>query len=83
MPSLSVSCGDHIAVNTADTTAFRQTAAFAAGKVLAYAVLGAAAGLMGEILLDVIEGNLGHCLIGGDAVAGGFGFDRVWCCDTS
>lgn len=51
--------------------AFRQTGAFALGKVLAYAVLGAVAGLFGEILLDVIESNLGHWLIGGASILAG------------
>ena len=45
-------------------TAFRQTGAFALGKVLAYAVLGAGAGYLGEVLLSVVEGHLGHWLIG-------------------
>lgn len=52
-------------------TAFRQTGAFALGKVLAYAVLGGVAGLFGEILLDVIESNLGHWLIGGASILAG------------
>lgn len=52
-------------------TAFRQTGAFALGKVLAYAVLGAVAGLFGEVLLDVVESNLGHWLIGGASIAAG------------
>lgn len=51
--------------------AFRQTGAFALGKVLAYAVLGAAAGFLGEVLLDVMKGNLGHWLIGGVSIAAG------------
>lgn len=44
--------------------AFRQTGAFALGKVMAYAVLGGVAGYLGEVLLSVVEGNLGHWLIG-------------------
>lgn len=52
-------------------TAFRQTGAFALGKVLAYAVLGMAAGQMGEVLLDVVESNLGHWLIGGVSIVTG------------
>ena len=67
--------------------AFRQTGAFALGKVMAYAVLGAAAGYLGEILLDVVEGDLGHWLIGGvSIVAGGllvFGHKAAQGCRTS
>ena len=67
--------------------AFRQTGAFALGKVLAYAVLGAAAGYLGEILLDVVEGDLGHWLIGGvSIVAGGLliaGHKAAKGCQTS
>ena len=51
--------------------AFRQTGAFALGKVLAYALLGGAAGFLGEVLLDVVEGDLGHWLIGGVSIAAG------------
>jgi len=51
--------------------AFRQTGAFALGKVLAYTALGGAAGFLGEVLLDVVEGNLGHWLIGGVSIAAG------------
>ena len=67
--------------------AFRQTGAFALGKVLAYAVLGAAAGSLGEILLDVVKGNLGHWLIGGVSIlAGGmlvYGHKAAKGCATS
>ncbi|MCW8914793.1 MAG: sulfite exporter TauE/SafE family protein [Magnetovibrio sp.] len=67
--------------------AFRQTGAFALGKVLAYALLGAAAGYLGEILLDVVEGDLGHWLIGGVSVVAGamlvFGHKAVKGCRTS
>jgi len=52
-------------------TAFRHTGAFALGKVLAYAVLGMAAGLMGDVLLDVVESSLGNWLIGGVSIATG------------
>lgn len=51
--------------------AFRQTGAFATGKVLAYALLGALAGYLGEVILDVVEGNLGHWLIGAVSIAAG------------
>lgn len=68
-------------------SAFRQTGAFALGKVLAYALLGAAAGTLGEVLLDVVEGNLGHWLIGGVSIlAGGFlvyGHKAAQGCSTS
>jgi len=51
--------------------AFRQTGAFALGKILAYSLLGGAAGFLGEVLLDVVEGDLGHWLIGGVSIAAG------------
>ena len=51
--------------------AFRQTGSFALGKVMAYAVLGAVAGLFGEVLLDAIESNLGNWLIGGASILAG------------
>lgn len=68
-------------------TAFRQTGAFALGKVMAYAVLGAVAGWFGEVLLDIIEGNLGHWLIGGVSIAAGafllYGHKAAKSCATS
>lgn len=67
--------------------AFRQTGAFALGKVLAYAVLGSAAGFLGEVLLDVVEGHLGHWLIGGVSIAAGgmllYGHKAAKGCSTS
>ncbi|MFC1672623.1 sulfite exporter TauE/SafE family protein [Pseudomonadota bacterium] len=67
--------------------AFRQTGAFALGKVLAYAVLGAAAGFLGEVLLDIVEGDLGHWLIGGVSIAAGgmliYGHKAAKGCATS
>lgn len=67
--------------------AFRQTGTFALGKVLAYALLGSAAGYMGEVLLDVVEGNLGHWLIGSVSILAGaflvFGHKAVKGCATS
>jgi len=67
--------------------AFRQTGAFALGKVLAYAVLGGVAGWFGEVLLDVIESNLGHWLIGGVSIAAGaflvYGHKAAKGCATS
>ena len=47
------------------------TAAFAAGKVTAYGVLGAAAGLLGERLLGLLRGDIGHWLIGLSAIGAG------------
>jgi cytochrome c-type biogenesis protein len=47
------------------------TAAFAAGKVAAYGVLGAGAGLLGEQLLALLKGDIGHWLIGLTAVGAG------------
>ncbi|OOY40582.1 hypothetical protein BOV90_03335 [Solemya velum gill symbiont] len=43
--------------------AARDTAVFAAGKIAAYAVLGGAAGLVGEALLYWLKGDVGHWLI--------------------
>jgi len=67
--------------------AFRQTGAFAVGKVTAYAVLGALAGYLGEVLLDVVEGDLGHWLIGMVSVMAGlmlvYGHKAVKGCRTS
>lgn len=67
--------------------AFRQTGAFALGKVLAYTVLGTAAGFLGEVLLDIVEGNLGHWLIGGVSVLAGvmlvYGHKAAKGCATS
>ena len=67
--------------------AFRQTGAFALGKVLAYAVLGAAAGYLGEVLLDVVEGDLGHWMIGGVSIIAGvllvYGHKAAHGCRTS
>jgi len=47
------------------------TAAFAGGKVVAYAVLGATAGLLGAKLLGFLEGSIGHWLIGLTAIGAG------------
>ncbi len=47
------------------------TLAFAAGKVSAYTVLGAAAGMLGEQLLALLEGEIGRWLIGFTAIAAG------------
>jgi len=44
--------------------AVMDTAAFAAGKVLAYASLGAGAGYMGETLTGLLNGGIGHWMIG-------------------
>jgi len=67
--------------------AFRETGAFALGEILSYSVLGAAAGFLGEVLLDIVEGNLGHWLIGGVSIlAGGmlvYGHKAAKGCATS
>lgn len=47
------------------------TAAFAAGKIAAYATLGAAAGMLGETLLYWLKGDFGHWLIGFTAILAG------------
>lgn len=47
------------------------TAAFAGGKIVAYGVLGATAGLLGAQLLGFLEGNIGHWLIGLTAITAG------------
>ncbi|TNF91865.1 MAG: sulfite exporter TauE/SafE family protein [Gammaproteobacteria bacterium] len=47
------------------------TAAFAAGKVAAYTLLGGMAGIMGEILITFLKGGIGHWLIGMTAVVSG------------
>ncbi|NNJ92354.1 MAG: sulfite exporter TauE/SafE family protein [Gammaproteobacteria bacterium] len=49
------------------------TAAFAAGKIAAYAVLGGAAGMLGEALLYWLKGDVGHWLIASTAI-----FAGVW-----
>ena len=51
--------------------ATRDTALFAAGKVVAYGVLGGTAGLLGEQLLELLEGGIGHWLIGLSALLAG------------
>lgn len=67
--------------------AFRQTGAFALGKVLAYSVLGAAAGFLGEVLLDIVKGDIGHWLIGGVSILAGvmliYGHKAAKGCATS
>ncbi len=47
------------------------TAAFAAGKVAAYSLLGAAAGLLGAQLLGFLKGDIGLWLIGVTAIGAG------------
>ncbi len=47
------------------------TAAFAGGKVAAYGVLGAAAGLLGSQLLNFLKGDIGLWLIGVTAIGAG------------
>jgi len=47
------------------------TAAFASGKIAAYAVLGAAAGVLGEALLYWLKGDVGHWLIALTAILAG------------
>jgi cytochrome c biogenesis protein CcdA len=47
------------------------TGAFALGKILAYAVLGGLAGILGETLTKVLNGGLGHYLIGASAILAG------------
>ncbi|OOY51858.1 urease accessory protein UreH domain-containing protein [Solemya velum gill symbiont] len=51
--------------------AARDTAVFAAGKIAAYAVLGGAAGLVGEALLYWLKGDVGHWLIALTAIISG------------
>lgn len=53
--------------------AARDTAVFAAGKIAAYAVLGGAAGLVGEALLYWLKGDVGHWLIALTAI-----FSGIW-----
>ena len=47
------------------------TAAFALGKITAYAALGTMAGFMGDALVQILNGGLGHWLIGGAAILAG------------
>lgn len=47
------------------------TLAFATGKVAAYGLLGAMAGLLGERLLALLKGDIGHWLIGLTAIGAG------------
>jgi len=47
------------------------TGAFIAGRVLAYASLGALAGQLGQWLIDALQGRTGHLAIGGASVLAG------------
>lgn len=47
------------------------TAAFAAGKIAAYGTLGAAAAIVGKQLLQLLQGDIGHWLIGITAIGAG------------
>ncbi len=47
------------------------TGAFAAGKIAAYALLGASAGVAGEVLPGLLRGDVGHWLIGISAIVAG------------
>jgi sulfite exporter TauE/SafE len=47
------------------------TTAFAGGKIVAYALLGATAALIGEQLLGLLKGDIGHWLIGITAIGAG------------
>ncbi len=51
--------------------ALLDTASFAFGKILAYALLGMLAGWMGEALISILNGALGHWLIGIAAIFAG------------
>lgn len=51
--------------------ALGHTGAFIAGRVLAYAALGALAGQLGQWLLDVLQGPLGQRAIGGASLLAG------------
>ncbi len=54
-------------------SAFKDTLGFALGKVGAYALLGMAAGLAGEIIVDYLSGPVGHIVIGLASI-----FGAVW-----
>lgn len=50
---------------------FRDAGLFVVGKVAAYTLLGGLAGAMGEWLLDVLEGETGHLVIGMSSLGAG------------
>ncbi len=57
--------------NGGGQTALRDTAAFATGKILAYSLLGMAAGLIGEWVNFTLEDGVGHWFIGFGSIAAG------------
>ncbi|MBF0444996.1 MAG: sulfite exporter TauE/SafE family protein [Magnetococcales bacterium] len=52
-------------------SAFTDTALFLAGKILAYALLGAGAGFLGYWLTDTLSGGVGHIAIGISGIIAG------------
>jgi cytochrome c-type biogenesis protein len=52
-------------------SAFTDTAFFLAGKILAYALLGAGAGYLGHWLTDSLSGGVGHIAIGISGIIAG------------
>lgn len=53
------------------STALKDTSLFALGKIAAYATLGGVAGLLGQVILDLLKGGIGHYLIGGASIFAG------------
>ncbi len=52
-------------------SAYVDTLAFATGKVMAYATLGGIAGWLGEFVLSLLEGGVGHYMIGAASIGAG------------